>query len=278
MPSSTFRSSKMYKKKSPRGKVTPRSTPRKSKVSFASKVNQIIARNVENKMTTSYNSTIPVCTTTGIAGAFDWYLQKDWNVKIFTIPQGVTVQSRLGNQIKLKRWVIKGLIHPVDGGSVPTTLTNTSQGYVDIYFGRLLTNNEVSARLTNFLDSGSTSASPNGTMAQIFRTVNKDEYKVYYHKRFKLSPGGTSVLAPATINNDFSLVRTFGFDVTSVICKNAIIKYNDADSDPNNDMIRRVALWATYQPAVGDIPQAQLVNYTSYYNISIQSYAQFEDA
>lgn len=264
----------------PRGKYTPRKNYRKKMpmVSFAQKVNQIVARNVENKMTQSYTETSTICTrNTAATNVYDWFLVKDWNVKLFTISQGATVQQRIGNQIKLKRWVIKGLISPVVGGPVSTTLGNTSQGYVNVYFGRLISNGEVSTTLPSFYDNGSTSAAPTGAMSQIFKTVNKDEYKVYYRKTFKLSPHTSVGGQITTINNDFSLVRTFGFDVTRFICKNAIIKYNDSDNDPNNGMIRQLAIWATWQPAVGDMSIGSF-GYTHYYNITLQSFAEYEDA
>jgi len=256
-----------------------RPPPMKPKTTFAQRVNQIIAGNVENKKTVTYNNSLAVCridqTTTP-----EWYLQKDWNVKLFTISQGVSVQQRIGNQLKLKRWVIKGQIAPTTNNQTITCLNNTLCGHVDVYFGRLLNNEEISNTLTNFLDSGSSSTNPTGKQDQIFRPVNKDEYKIYWHKRFKMSPsqnqitpaGNNSVLS----NNGFSLIRTFGFDVCQYICKNAIIKYNDSDNDPNNDMIRRLALWATWTPAIGDMGTNGVNNH--FYNINLCAYAEYEDA
>lgn len=260
---------------------TPRSKNnyKKSQVSFSKKVNEIISRNVENKMTTSYNETSPVCVQPSTGANSQWYLVKDWNTKIFTLAQGAQEAQRIANQIKLKRWIIKGILHPVVGGPVATTIPNTSQGYVDIYFGRLLNNGEISNTLPGFLDSGNTSSNPTGAMSQIFRTVNKDEYKVYFHKRFKVSPATSQGGQITVINNDFSLVKTFGFDVCKYICKNTTIKYNDTDNDPNNAMIRQLALWATWTPAVGDMGTTVFGGaFNHYYNITIQAYAEYEDA
>jgi len=259
-----------------KGKAKKAKVVRPPRMSFAQKVNKIISRNVENKMTTSYSNTSTVCSVASLANPV-WYLQKDWNTKVFTIAQGVQEAQRIGNQIRLKKWVIRGLIHPVDNTS--NILLNTSQGYVDIYFGRLNTNGELSSSLPNLLDNGNTSEAPSGTMAQIFRRVNKDEYKIYYHKRFKVSPANSVSGQQTTINNDFGLVKTFGFDVCKHICKSAVIKYNDSDNDPNNDMIRRLALWATWTPAIGNMgTNSNPQTLSHYYNISIQSYADYEDA
>lgn len=281
---------RFYKRKTRMVAVKPNSarkysTPRKKysktpKITFAKKVNEIIARNVENKMTTSFTTTDSLCTRS-LAGVFSWFLVSNWNVKLFTLPQGAAQQQRIGNQIRLKRWIIKGLLHPPSNVS-QTFLANTFQGYVTIYFGRLLTNEELTNTLTDLYENGNSSQTPAGTMAQIFKTINKDKYKVYYQKTFKLAPAMTqpSVGQSSTLlaNNDFSLVRTFGFDVTKYICKNSIIKYNDSNNDPNNAMIRQLGIWATWQPAVGDIGSAINVDTSSYYNITIQSYAEYEDA
>jgi len=279
-----------FRKGNKKGKkqVKARPPPKKGGMTFAKKVNQIIARNVENKITTSYNDQSSVVSTSA-TGTFQWYMLNNWNVKLFTISQGTTVQSRIGNQIKLKRWVIQGQIAPYQAylEASPTTLLPSSiTGTIDIYFGRLLNNNEITNSLTALFENGNSSADPAGSQAQIFRKINKDEYKIYYHKRFKMSPANVST-TPNTIpggglslvNNDFSLTRTFGFDVCKYICKNAVIKYNDTDNDPNNDMIRRLALFATFTPAVGDLEKGtSYANRKSFYKINLQAYAEYEDA
>jgi len=250
---------------------------------FAKKVNQIISRNVENKRTVTYASYLPVCVMNANSSVKQWYLQKDWNTKLFTLAQGVTQATRTGNQIKLKRWVIKGQITPKDTTAPDpgvNSLTNTYTGYVDLFFGRKMDNNELNPSLLELLQDGATSVSPSGIQAQIFQNINRDSYKIYYHKRFKVGMANSfgAVVAP---NNDFNLVRSFGFDVTKYILKNAVIKYNDADNDPNNFMIRQLALFAYFTPCIGDMPTTNTnpnANLQTYYNVSINSYAEYEDA
>jgi len=270
-----------------KGKYTPRRKVynKKPKVSFAQKVNQIIARNVENKHTESKNFTGRVCTLVG--SSLEWFMMNNWDTYQFTIPQGVTENQRVGNQIKLKRWIIKGQIHPdsIFMTSLTTLMPNTNCGYIDIYFGRLTNNEEVNNLLPNFLDNGSTSVAPTGAQNQIFKPVNKDAYKIYYHRRFKMSPSITSTTTGGTSggslvpNNDFSLVKTFGFDVCKYICKNAILKFDDANTTPQSGIIRQLAMWATWTPAIGDMvitappPQTR-----HYYQLSVCSYAEYEDA
>jgi len=267
-------------------KVMPKkSNPKKEKQTFASRVNAIIASNVENKRTLSYADQSSIVKTTA-TGVFNWYMLNNWNTKLFTISQGTTVQNRVGNQIKLKRWVIQGQIAPYQSTANLTSadiLPSSITGTIDVYFGRLLNNNEISNTLTALFENGSSSSDPAGTQAQIFRKINRDEYKIYWHKSYKMSPANFSAIpstaANSLTNNDFALTRTFGFDVCKHICKNAVIKYNDADNDPNHDMIRRLALFATYTPAFGDLEKgAAYVNRESFYKINLQSYAEYEDA
>lgn len=250
--------------------------------SFTKKVNQIISRNVENKRTVTYSSYLPVCSIVSGSLVRDWYVQKDWNTKLFTIAQGTSQATRVGNQIKLKRWVIKGQVTPKDNNApnpAIDVLANTFTGYVELFFGRLLENNEITTALPDLLQNGASSVAPTGAQTQIFATVNKDQYKIYYHRRIKIGMANSfgATVAP---NNDFSLVKSFGFDVTKYILKNAAIKYNDSDNDPNNFMIRQLALFAYWTPCIGDMPlnTSLTANLQTYFNISLTSYAEYEDA
>ena len=266
-------------------KYTPRRKVynKKPQISFAKKVNALISRNIENKQTPSVNNTQKICNLVG--GTPAWFLINNWDTYLFTIPQGTQEQQRVGNQIKLKRWIIRGQIHPdPDGYDNFNWITNSVQGYIDVYFGRTTTNEEVTSDLPKLLDNGSSSVNPTGQQNQIFKPLNKDAYKVYYHKRFKMSASQTALTPPAAAtgdvmpNNDFSLVRTFGFDVTKYICKNAVIKFEDASQQPNNFMIRQLAMWATWTPAIGNMNLAISQRTKHFYNISTCSYAEYEDA
>jgi len=282
----------MAYKKSSFSKVSKRSskvskkvmTPRTATKVIKNYVKSEIARNVENKKTLSYNLSTDnnICIMNTSVSQPDWFLQKDWNVKLFTISQGPSVQQRNGNSIKLKKWIIQGQIAPTISTQSSAQMSNTLCGHVDIYFGRLNNNGEISNSLPNFLDNGSTSLAPLGAQNQIFKPVNTDEYKIYWHKRYKMSPSQNQITpagnATVLSNNGFSLVRTFKFDVCNYICKNATIKYNDNDNDANNDMIRRLALWATWTPAIGDMLPAPFTPATHFYKINLESNAEYEDA
>lgn len=93
-----------------------------------------------------------------------------------------------------------------------------------------------------------------------------------------LIPVSTTPVGENASNNDFSFTRTFGFDVCKYILKNKHVKYEDGDTTPNDDMIENLTIFATFYPAVGNVPANDLTNPNSYYAVNFQSYAEYEDA
>lgn len=297
-------------------KYTPRRKvySKKPQVSFAKKVNAIIARNVENKYSTTilYKEpiitqlqTIPAgagsATTTGLKKFFTWSPGNSANL-MTTISQGAAVNQRVGNKIKIKRWIIKGIIQPnnsfnnsqVIGDSTLNwtngKFSNTTQGYVDIYFGKYTLNvAPVDSELTKFYQSGATDITPTGTAQEQLYNINRDLYKIYYHKRFQM--GGNNNAAAQT--NDFSLTRSFGFDVCKYVLKNHMLKYDEATTIALDANMENLTMWAIFHPAVGNVGltpitmvqdgttppyQAQSSLQSTFYELNCMSYFEFEDA
>jgi len=201
--------------------------------------------------------------------------------QLFHISQGVAQNQRVGNTIKIKRWIIKGLIQPSQQifNETPQVLFNTNVGYVDIFFGRL--NNNLTAidnQLIQLYQDGNTAQTPYGLASTILYPINKDRYKIYFRKRFKMGASFPDPTENNQTNNDFSLTRTFGFDVTKYILKNKHVKYQDAEVTPNDDMVENLTIFAVFYPAVGNIPINDLTYPTSYYTVNYQTYAEYEDA
>jgi len=291
MPGQSFRNAKLYKKsavKSPRAKKVM--SARRTRPTLVQRVQRIISQNVENKFTESRTNISPIMTLKDGGGDPNYFSYFLWapgsntaGSQLFDINQGPAQNQRIGNTIKLKRWVIKGLIQPTvlaqEDPNKP--LVNTSIGYVDVYFARLLNNaSAVTDQLEDLYQDGAGAITPNATAATILYPINKDKYKIYWRKRFKMgqafSPNYPN--PPQTTNNDFSLTRSFGFDVTKYILKNKHIKYEDDDVNPNDDMIENLTLFATFYPAVGNVSVAQLAETPSYFGLNVQTYAEYEDA
>jgi len=305
---------KRYNRKPRKGRKTKmmrRPRARAPKVSFASRVQRIIASNIENKITTTLLSKGPVSTLTNSTGVIPqvYQLFTFSPASIFNLAQGTGMATRIGNKIKLKRWVIKGLIQPnatfnQTAAPVPTISStsgiagNSFAGYVDIYFGRY--NNNIapvtsSAGMTNFYQNGAVDVTPLGQSQEQLYNVNKDLYHIYYHKRFKVGTGqGFSGSGPSLAYdaqptvpgaNGFGLTKSFGFDVCKFICKNRVIKYDELVTTPQDSDIENLTLWAIFHPAAGDVsgtaagasPPTVTTNVT-FYDMNVMSYAEYEDA
>lgn len=286
---------------------------KKSAPTFTQKVKSIIARDIENKYTTTVTYKAPVSDITSTQSpsgptvqVYNGYKFNPYSLNMFQIPQGTNIQERVGNKIKLKRWVIKGLIQPNDTFSFAPPLAsqpsapsigiapNTLAGYVTIYFGKYQVNLAPiqTTPITNFYQLGATDITPQGLQVETLYNVNRDLYKVYFKKRFKMGvgagfSGGQSTLAydpePTVPGaNGFGLTRSFGFDVTKYILKNKTILFDELVQSPQNPDIQNLTLWATFHPAAGDfgyVPASgQGTTNNSFYNISAMSYAEYEDA
>jgi len=263
--------------------------------SFAKRVNQIISRNTENKFTSTITVNNPVAVLSSEQlNFFVWTPGADTtNHRLFNLPVGTSEGNRIGNTIKLKRWIIKGLIQPKYENSTSAPLDPTNVGYVDIYFGKYLkTNAPISTTLSGLYQNGATTATPTCKSTDMLNPLNKDLYKVYYHKRFKMglasdsysyannTSGQPNLVHPA--NNDFKVSQTFGFDVCKYILKNKSLKYNDGGitspyEPPQNVETENLSVWATFTPIQG------AVNLTgsdafSLWHIDCLSYAEYEDA
>jgi len=286
------------KSTTPRKYTRPRKNYRKkSKVTFAQKVKSIISANTENKFTATLTYQDGVARVTR-AASVDTYKFYNWSPgadstgsRLFNLAWGSGEGSRVGNTIKLKRWIIKGIIQP--SVSTVDTLPNSFVGYVDIYFGRLLKNTSaVSNTLDKLYQNGNSSTSPQCISTDMLNPLNKDHYKVYYHRRFKMGAasdpdtysGTASTAQQHPASNDFKLSQTFGFDVCKYILKDKHLKYDDATNvspyePPNNADVANLTLWATFTPQTGQASGTGTTGtYRSLYSIDALTYAEYEDA
>ena len=293
-----------------KGKGKAKKMPKKSKVvrappmSFAQKVQKIIASNVENKYTNTEQTTLTVLdiSMTVVSGPVFTYDYKHlvWTpgstTNMWRITQGVEVNQRVGNNIKIKKWILKGIVQPnpsfvgvaPSNSSATAPIGNTTTGYIDIYFGRPLNNlAPPPVQLTNFYQNGNVDITPISQNIENLYRVNKDLYKIYWHKRFKMGTGNagtTTTNLNFPQSNDFQMTRSFGFDITKYILKNKQLKYDEVSSFPQQGDLNNLSLWAIWHPAVGNptLPQAPTTPGTleqqSFYQINLVSYGEFEDA
>lgn len=276
----------------PRTPRTPRATPRRNyrkkmpMVSFTQRVQKVIASNVENKYTDTKLTLLDICSKTSSTTTWVTWVPGSSATGTFLIPQGTAVNNRIGNSIKLKRWIVKGLIQPnpafVNTSGTPSNLlVNTQTGYVDIYFGRLMNNlTAVPNTLDKMYQSGATDITPTGAFNEQLFNLNKDLYKVHYHKRFKL--GGATSNATVFTNgqaNDFNLTRSFGFDITKFILKNKHLKFDELSTQPQQPEMSTLSFWAVFHSSTGTfVGNSSITPQYSYYQIQLMTYAEYEDA
>lgn len=245
-------------------------------------IKRVISGQVENKISSVYNYEAPIADTAGSYTSWQFFLVNNFmNSPSFQISQGAAQNQRIGNSIKLKKWMIKGVIAPYNSSYQVTealSLERSFQGYVTIYFGRRTDSNEITADLGALFQAGNTSRPPMGRREDLMTPVNKDVYKIYYKRRFKVgAASGQNSTTNVMPNNDFDLCKTFGFDVCKHIMKNATIKYNDTSIYANHQVLRDLAFWAIFTPAIGELGHS-ILNPTSYYRLAFQTYFEYEDA
>lgn len=266
-PKKTIFKKRMYKKKS-------------NNMNVVRIVKREIARNVENKFSTPLNFNAPVLIWTNISPTWFTY---NFNSH-FNLSQGVTQNTRIGNRVKLTKWIIKGQVAPrfeINPSSATSlNLRYSNQGVCKLMLLKKSNGDIPPNSLQYLFQSGNSYLDPTGSSFDQLLAVNKDQYKVYWQRSFKLSPSQpletTGNLFWA--NNDFKCVANFGIDVTKLIGKNAILKYEDANAaaqlPPSMMGLTLIAIWCPY---VGQITQTP-ADPNSYYQVTFSSYFSYEDA
>lgn len=267
-----------------RRKTVGKSLPKVMKKDVQKMIKTEIAKNVENKITpniTASNSILSIVVDGTNPVQYNYFVFNPVNSGVLAINQGVDVQSRIGNKIKLKRFIIKGTVYYDPSGTIGPYGNNPyfsqSQGYVDLYFGRPVnTDNFISNQLNGLYQNGSTVITPTAQIMERTYGINKDEYKIYWHKRLKIG------VSTGENNNDYKLNHEFGFDVCKACTKNLIVKYNDNSTVPESGLLDSLCLWATFTcPNTDPVAMPLLnVNATAYSPVRMiaTSYVEFEDA
>lgn len=274
--------------------TTPRATPRKNyrkkmpMQSFAKRVNNIIARNIENKLSTSVLGYGPIVSWSNPSTTPTWYVNQLGGT--FNVSQGLGQGDRIGNTIKLKRWVVKGqlipalALPPVPG--VPSSYMDYSyQGQATVMLIKLRNDVPVPSGLDKLFQDGNATLDPLGATFDKLRSLNKDLYKVYWRRTFKLGTSNTAVNAnlgavniPMFANNDYQVTATFGLDICKYIGKNAKITYDDANNIaivPST--LSNLALAVIWSPLTDNL-YADPTQNISWYNVNMTNYYEFEDA
>lgn len=259
----------------------------KKMMTFDQRVTAVLSRNIEDKYTRTKQEFVPVVAI-DLNNLYKWGLFFPSQVGdaggIWNMGQGVGNETRVGNKIKCKKWLVKGMIQPNLSIDEDVVLSHSQVGYVTVYLGRLNGGNangpNVPGDLAGLFQEGNTSVTPLGAAFESMYATNTDRYKVYAKKTFKVGQqfALTVPSVPGYENNDFNLTARFTFDVTKYVFKNRHIMYDDQNTNPMNFDMGSLCCWVTWQPAVGALNHMANMNQESFYTVQFVSYGMYEDA
>jgi hypothetical protein len=281
--------------KARKSRMTPRSARRVIKKyvrgNFNKRVQRIVDRNLKNTPTGVARKVDSICriieTSAGVRRWFVWTP----GVEVFKRNTGVGGSTSYvfeGQSCKIKKWWIKGTIQYQADLLTAVTLTQTEVGFVDLYLVRTrFGTSPPSEQLSNWYQSGDVTFAPQGFRQEMVWPINNNTYHIYGHRRFKMGAAwvrqdGIPAASVNEQNNDFSLARTFSFDVTRYVGKNKIVRYLDAEQQPSDNLLNTLSLVAIFHPACGDInnvtPGLAGLVYRSAFNIDASSWGEIETA
>lgn len=281
-----------------KGKMTPRSARRvikkyvaKNRGSFTKRVQKIVDRNLKNTPTGVARKQDSICRIVDTAiGVHHWYV---WTpgAEVFKRNTGVGGSTSYvfeGQSCKIKKWWIKGTIMYQSDLLTAVTLGQSEVGFVDLYLVRTRFGTSAPGdQLSNWYQSGDMTYAPLGERREMVWPINNNTYHIYAHRRFKMGAAWVRQdgVPPASLNeqnNDFSLAKTFSFDVTSYVGKNHIVRYLDSEQQPSDNLLQTLSLVAIFHPACGDLgaplPGLTGLVHRSAFNIDASSWGEVETA
>lgn len=210
---------------------------------FAKMVQQVVSRNVEDKMRQAnlemnlvyphpgnvnllFGGLIPLTPYTSVGAPAG---------STISILQGTGQGSRVGNVIRTKYATLKGVLAPV--GINQTTNPTPAPMEVCLWIFKMKDlrngNGLIDAENTinnQFFQSNNGTTGVTGSLINIVQAINKDTVHCYYKRIFKL--GFAAGQAGGSIaNNDFQYNRKFSINITKYLPK--VIKFDDNDDDPS---------------------------------------------
>lgn len=210
----------------------------KKEQDFVDKVQQIakkeVSRNIEDKRVEYYNHAgLIILTSNG--GMNSQTIPLSPYTSYLPILQGSGQGTRNGNQIKIKKAVIRGIIYPMvyDSSVNPQPLPSR------VIFWLLYdkeNDNVLPTVDSTFLQLGNTTQALQNSLSDCFSPVNTDRWRILKRYVYKLgaaeNTGSGSVPSFQNFaNNDFSYNIDFKIDYTKHLVKT--VKFNDNTATPS---------------------------------------------
>jgi len=206
----------------------------KPKRNFVRAVKQIISSQIEDKLNTTYASNQAIV----YAGTIT---DPTYISLVPAIQQGDDSATRIGNEVRIKKAVIRGFVNL---NTVSAFATSIIPLYCKMWVCRRKAQNFYDTVSTNdwdnFFQAGSTALGFQGNLLDTMLSVNTEVWTLYKTKQFMLAPNtqipattptGTALTSPfPTTNGRISV--PFYFDVTKQM--GGLLKFNDATFRPQN--------------------------------------------
>jgi len=155
---------------------------------------------------------------------------------VFTIPQGTADGQRIGDKIRVKSLNIKGFVN-LDSSFADDPIYRKNPMYIKMFVGRRVDTigdpNVIAGGFSRFLSAGPVAAAPTNLPPDMYRYVNKELYRVYATRLFKIGVSAPSNVPndSAQWNNDFHFSKNFSVSLNKHV---DIVKYSDGGIQPAN--------------------------------------------
>lgn len=156
---------------------------------------------------------------------------------VFTIPQGTADGQRIGDKIRVKSLSLKGYVN-LDSSRANNEGYLKNPMYVKMFVGRRVNttsnpNTYGTTGFADFLQAGPTAQAPQNLPSDMYRYVNKEVYKIFATRIFKIGMSAPSN-NPADSNqwnNDFKFSKNFSISLNKHI---DVVKYSDGGIEQQN--------------------------------------------
>jgi len=175
------------------------------------------------------------------------------------ISQGVGQNARIGNMIKPRKCIFKGIMYPY-ALTDPLDYNFPVEVKMWIFSVKPTPTTQPALNIEGFFDFNNADQNFTNTLMDHTFANNSDKFTIYKTHTFKLGCSQTTLVqqlgltAVNNANNDFKMNHKFSYDITKYLPKNII--YNDINNDPMNRH-----LWCIFQT----------VNATNVPNLNIAS-------
>jgi len=212
-------------------------------------IERVITRNEEKKTNNFYSNGNSI---QGVAGG-GWSTSPIPicpNSTGFQIPQGTGQGQRIGNQIKVKKMILKVILQANPYNLTTNPTPQPFQCRMILMKDKLGPTSTPTNLTTELFNSSSTSIGPTNDLVDMLLPINKDRYQIYFDEVIKVGPqfytgSGQNANYGSGSNNDFLLNPLIEVDCTKFIPSK--VQFDDTSSNPTSH-----GLWLLFIPANSD--------------------------